>query len=46
MEALGAKKASEFYQWLKDHHYPQKPKLQVLCMNCQTVIEHEILEWS
>jgi hypothetical protein len=46
MEALGVKKASEFCQWLKDHHYPQKPKLQVLCMNCQTFKEHEILEWS
>jgi hypothetical protein len=45
MEALGVKKAFEFYQYLKDHHYPQKAKLQVLCMNCQTIKERETLEW-
>jgi hypothetical protein len=39
-------KASDWYQRLKDRHYPQKPKLQVLCMNCQTIKEHETLEWS
>ena len=45
MEALGVKKASEFYQWLKDHHYPQKPRLQVLCMNCQFIKANENAEW-
>jgi hypothetical protein len=32
-------KASKWYQRLKDHYYPGKPKLQVLCMNCQTIKE-------
>jgi predicted RNA-binding Zn-ribbon protein involved in translation (DUF1610 family) len=46
MEKLGIRKASEWYQWLKDNFYPQKPKLQVLCMNCQTIKERETHEWA
>ena len=46
MEELGLKKASDWYQWLKDHYYPEKPKLQVLCMNCQSMKERETHEWA
>lgn len=38
--------SSEFYQYLKDHGYPQTPRLQVLCMNCQMIKEHQTLEWA
>lgn len=46
MEELGIKKASEWYQWLKDNYYPEKPKLQLLCMNCQKIKNDETHEWS
>jgi len=46
MARLGFGKASDWYQYLKDHNYPRRPKLQVLCMNCQFVKASENMEWA
>ena len=28
----------DFYLWLKNHNYPQQPKLEILCENCHHAI--------
>jgi hypothetical protein len=41
----GITKASQWYGWLKDNGYPQEPRLQVLCMNCQWIKASQFGEW-
>lgn len=45
MRELGIESGLDFYKWLKAHHYPNKPRLQVLCMNCQFIKAYENLGW-
>jgi hypothetical protein len=46
MKELGLTKASKWYEYLKVHDYPKRPKLQVFCMNCQFIKEYENPQWG